>query len=588
MQEFQSDILKDATIDNIGFCINGIKINSGEYSEEQKRAFITELKNALYSNYADLENIDLSNIELDEKTLKDIFRIAGTANIEVNPNSSFYEFLQGESSLSDTCKERLGIDVDATNLMVYKTLIELKRNSFRDAIIPAKDLIKINDYVGLQLATFYNISIKDAEDIKAFEELRGIIEARKQRIFIKDGIQIDTTGLDGFRITEGVKEGSISLSKEEELFHTRHTTNEKYRRDKPKTTLDTEEIILSIMQNRCVPARTLNMIGEEILEDVTKISLSVQTEEDRSVLEEYKEQALQGKTVTLASSTIAQMQPKLLDGLTIERVMVGIDENENGKYDVETYKTIYDKVTEITRDINEGSDYDKFQKVYERLSKILKYDYKSWEGSKEFDEEHRRQTGHNVILDPSIDRDVSRVSNLEAFLYDGESVCEGFAEVLRQTLSMVGIKSDVIYGDVEDGAHAWNRVKLDGKLYNCDLTWDKNLVSNCGIYKKSRPRRVLRNNPNLSKKIMPHYYLKSDREFGKDHTPFNKPEGEALEDFDADSYYSKDFKAFLKEIFGNISTRLCRTAEVIMNHDVEEWERGRNLKKEEAKDDRSL
>jgi len=589
MQQFESDILKDATIDGSEFCISGITINSGEYSEQQTNAFIAEIKSVLFHSYSSIESLDLSNIELSNEALREIFRIAGTANITVNKDSDFYGFLESKSELSETCIKRLGIGQDASNLQIYKRLVELKRSSFRGAIIPAKDLLKISEYIDLRLAVYYNISLTDLEDAKAIEELMPMIKPKDQIIFKREGIDLGEIDLSRFRVISNVKKGNVTLSKEEALFYTGQTTNERYKtaNNLPEK-LDAEELILGAMRNVCIPARALSIIGNENLEGIDKITLAVQTEEDRKALEEYKATMLQGKSVTLASSTVAQMPLEILDGLNIERIMVGIDQNENGKYDVDTYKKIYSRLQETIKGVDGETDYDKFQAVYERLAKSLKYDYKVIKGNKEFDEEHSRQAGHPVLFDPSVGRDVSRLANLEALVNEGETVCQGFAEVLRQTLSMLEIKSDVICGGIEGSGHAWNRVVLEGKLYNCDLTWDEGTVNRFGIYKKARPRRVIKNNPKLSKKIMPAYYLKSDKEFEKDHTPFHKPEQAAEEDFDADSYYRKDFRTFLKHIFDTVSTRVCKTAEVIMGHDIEEWERSKGIKEEKVEDDRSL
>lgn len=109
--------------------------------------------------------------------------------------------------------------------------------------------------------------------------------------------------------------------------------------------------------------------------------------------------------------------------------------------------------------------------------------------------------------------------------------------------------------------HAWNRVILDGKLYNCDLTEDAEQVQQFGIYKKNRPKRVLTQNPKLSKKIMPQYYLKSDKTFSKDHIPYVKQQEEATEDFDADLYYQKDFTKLLKNKFTGLLQSAIKATE---------------------------
>lgn len=593
MIKFESEILQKATIEELDYyTIIKIIINSGEYTEEEKKAFIEELKKVLFSHYAHLESLDLSNIDLDEKYLREIFRNAGTADIKVNPESEFYSFLSQTSDLSERCKKRLGLKENSNNQAVYKKIVELKRSSFHSAIIPAKDALKLDEFLFLGLANFYNLEIGDFEDLESFMKLDETIPFGNKKIFVREGISLEGIDIRLVHTVEGVVEGEVSLSKAEALSYSEQTTNDRGGKKELREELYTEELILGAMENKCIPARALPLIGAEKLEGIRKLTLSVETEEDKNVLEEYKKEALQNTAVSLAASTVAQMPLEILEGLNIERVMVGTDENINGKYSAEDYKKIYAELESVVSEINlDSSDYDNFQIIYERLAKRLKFDYKAYPKSKEYDEEHTRQTGHSGIIDPSTGRDVSRIGNLETLINNGESVCLGYAEVLRQALSMIGIEAHVIFGKTEEESetgHAWNRVKLDGKLYNCDLTGDVNSINKFGIYKKARTRRVLRNNPSLSKKIMPLHYLKSDKEFGKKHIPYNKPEGEALEDFDADSYYKKDFRSFLKSIFQSISTRLCRTVETVMWSDIGEWEKGKGIREERTEDDRGL
>ncbi|MBQ8298751.1 MAG: transglutaminase domain-containing protein [Clostridia bacterium] len=64
--------------------------------------------------------------------------------------------------------------------------------------------------------------------------------------------------------------------------------------------------------------------------------------------------------------------------------------------------------------------------------------------------------------------------NLYGGLTQGKSVCAGYADILRNTLSCVGIESKYIQGfpkDKGEAGHAWNQVKINGRWFNLDLTW---------------------------------------------------------------------------------------------------------------------
>ncbi|MDP4090264.1 MAG: transglutaminase domain-containing protein [Bacillota bacterium] len=54
-----------------------------------------------------------------------------------------------------------------------------------------------------------------------------------------------------------------------------------------------------------------------------------------------------------------------------------------------------------------------------------------------------------------------------SILARGEGICWGYANLMEYTLNKLGINTDF----VKTQAHAWDIVKLGGKLYNTDVTW---------------------------------------------------------------------------------------------------------------------
>lgn len=66
--------------------------------------------------------------------------------------------------------------------------------------------------------------------------------------------------------------------------------------------------------------------------------------------------------------------------------------------------------------------------------------------------------------------------NAYGALVEGECVCEGYAEAYQVLLHRVGIQSFLAIGDGYSGGswggHEWNYVRLGGKYYQTDLTWD--------------------------------------------------------------------------------------------------------------------
>ncbi|MGO4375694.1 transglutaminase domain-containing protein, partial [Paenibacillus sp. MCAF20] len=51
-------------------------------------------------------------------------------------------------------------------------------------------------------------------------------------------------------------------------------------------------------------------------------------------------------------------------------------------------------------------------------------------------------------------------------------VCEGYALTMQLLFNLAGIESYYLAGTANGGGHAWNVVKLDGKYYHLDATWD--------------------------------------------------------------------------------------------------------------------
>ena len=64
--------------------------------------------------------------------------------------------------------------------------------------------------------------------------------------------------------------------------------------------------------------------------------------------------------------------------------------------------------------------------------------------------------------------------NAYGALVEGKAVCDGYAEAYQYLLRKVGIQSFIAFGSskyTEEG-HAWNYVRIDGKYYHVDVTWD--------------------------------------------------------------------------------------------------------------------
>lgn len=157
-------------------------------------------------------------------------------------------------------------------------------------------------------------------------------------------------------------------------------------------------------------------------------------------------------------------------GITLSGVRIFDPKMDNKKVQLSTYtlsEYIYIRETldTITYGINPSdSDLDKFATIYVRLANSIIYDHDACKS------DSRAESLYYAKV-----RDASR-SLLEG-LKDGKCVCAGYADILRNALALVGVECRINSGlaDASDARsrHAWNQVKIDGKWYYTDLTWDR-------------------------------------------------------------------------------------------------------------------
>ena len=95
------------------------------------------------------------------------------------------------------------------------------------------------------------------------------------------------------------------------------------------------------------------------------------------------------------------------------------------------------------------NDYEKIVSIYDYMCKNISYDYENL-------------NDNSYMLKYSA----------YAALINKKSVCQGYANLFYRLALEVGIDTRVVVGTGNGGAHAWNIVKIDGKYYNLDATWD--------------------------------------------------------------------------------------------------------------------
>ncbi len=100
------------------------------------------------------------------------------------------------------------------------------------------------------------------------------------------------------------------------------------------------------------------------------------------------------------------------------------------------------------------SEYEKAVALYNMLEEYVEYDYSA------------------IGVDVTDSQGMMAYSAYGAIV-NGKAVCEGYAEAYQYLLQRLGIQSYIVTGQSKEGGnHEWNLLRLDGKYYYADITWD--------------------------------------------------------------------------------------------------------------------
>lgn len=118
---------------------------------------------------------------------------------------------------------------------------------------------------------------------------------------------------------------------------------------------------------------------------------------------------------------------------------------------------------------------------------------------------------HDWIVDKaeySYDISESRdMAGTDDIIIDGKGLCTAYARTFAYLCHKSGIECVMVNGRADNGSgygdHSWNLLKLDGKWYAMDVTWDDPIYS--GGYKPTEEDKVYT------------YFCVPDSEIGKDH-----------------------------------------------------------------------
>lgn len=210
---------------------------------------------------------------------------------------------------------------------------------------------------------------------------------------------------------------------------------------------------------------------------ITKEQLKKIMKKDKSIVAEDGVLHLEIKNASeLSNDELDELSEK--NNLDIVMNDENLSYAQEKPYSVAEYRICRAVIDELINGIEFGNENDLdrekkiFGQVIKRLANHMSYDYPA-------------------INDKEIEREIiSR--NMYGGLIDGKCVCAGYAEIVRNVFSCLGIDAIYVSGSEEakendayyvvdgkkykEGGHAWNQIKLDGVWYNMDLTWDRDKI----------------------------------------------------------------------------------------------------------------
>lgn len=133
--------------------------------------------------------------------------------------------------------------------------------------------------------------------------------------------------------------------------------------------------------------------------------------------------------------------------------------NVETSYNIKTYSKIIDKIECLTKTakMNFSQLEEQIMFIINQLSEYISYDDSNQSNKEQY----------------------KKKSSLTGALLDRKSVCIGYAMAFERCMNNLNVESKIIQGTVnpgkkmlekDDGGHAWNIVKINGKWYNVDIT----------------------------------------------------------------------------------------------------------------------
>ena len=253
----------------------------------------------------------------------------------------------------------------------------------------------------------------------------------------------------------------------------------------PSIQLESDEVANLTTQTENTPTipESSTVIEDSATTEDSTVTEDSTTTEDSTVTEDST--TTEDSTVTEDSTS--KKEPTITETPSSSGDKTTTDKNNTNSNDAtvkNTEQVLAEKIVSqiITKNMNE---FDKVKAINDYIMLNVRYDRENYE--------------KNTIP--------FSCYTAQGAMEDGVAVCSGYAKMFQFLAKAAGLDSTYVTGSA-GGPHAWNQVKVDGKWYNIDTTWNdpdcerfENGHYYCGCYE---------------------YFLISNELFEKTHTPNGK------------------------------------------------------------------
>lgn len=225
-------------------------------------------------------------------------------------------------------------------------------------------------------------------------------------------------------------------------------------KDKTQEQTTTENELVNETDSYLEETSELSTEKSEVAEETTSAEETIDTEDITSFEETTKtEENTKIEETTKKDDTIQKEEETGEEDKISDDGNLGLNEydennfsnkNNNSSSVETTAKNIIAKI--ITKGM---SDFDKAKAIHDYMVINIDYDYDDYLA--------------NTIPYESY--------NIEGALLNKYAVCAGYAKTFKYLCEFAGLECTYVVGYAR-GYHAWNQVKIDGKWYNVDVTWD--------------------------------------------------------------------------------------------------------------------